>query len=111
MRRWADIAGQEPKYFQERKKTGAGFWNLVKRVNSIRELNDWVERLRQQGAVVNTITSHIKTTKPFRSVYYFIWQNTITGQYLAETRIEEPEKRASDIQAKTEYRTQDLIKR
>jgi len=111
MRRWADISGQEPKYFQEKKKAVAGIWNLVKRVNSIRELNDLVDKLRQEGAIVYTITSHIKTNKPFRSVYYLIWQNNITKQYLAETRIEEPEKRLSNIQAQVDIRTQDLIKR
>lgn len=111
MRRFHDLKPMEEKKINFKKVSKqVGQWLLVGRFSSIRELNDRVYKLREQGAQVETITTHLITNLPFRQVKYLLWKNTLTGIYLAETRIEDPIKKATDIQSKSSVNPELTIK-
>ena len=85
-------------------------WVVSKIANSIRELNDYVAKLREMGNQVETLTVRTITNKPYRVVRYIVWKNPLTGIYLAETRIEEPTKRLIGIQGGSNVNTNLLTK-
>jgi len=90
-RRWAPIEIR-PKWAErekpKRKPIAADSWQLVTKFSTIRELNNQVATLRERKQQVETFTTQVVGTKPWRVIRYLLWKNLRTGVYFAETRVE-----------------------